>query len=205
MQKQHYSTFGGGQMVIKIKKVATVQMGYSFRSRLEAVEGGAVSVIQMKDLLDDNTVDCDGLVRINMEAMKDHHLAQRGDLVFRSRGHVTTAAVLLEDPGKAVVAAPLLRIRVTKPDKVLPEYLNWYISQRDAQIFLTSRAKGTVQKMISKQAIEDLEVALPSLEKQKAIVEVAVLSAREQALLHTLADKRDQYISTVLMQLAKGE
>ena len=192
-------------MRVKLKKMATVQMGYTFRSRLEASEGGGVAVIQMKDLLDDNTVGCDDLVRISMEAMKDHHLVQRGDLVFRSRGSLTTAAVLLEDPGKAVVAAPLLRIRVTKPDKILPEYLNWYISQRDAQIFLTSRAKGTVQKMISKQALEELVVVLPSLEKQKAIIELASLSAREQALLHTLADKREQYISTVLMQFAKGE
>ncbi len=180
-------------------------MGYSFRSRLETSEGGGIAVIQMKDLLDNNTVGCDGLVRINMEAMKEHHLTQRGDLVFRSRGSLTTAAVLLEDPGKAVVAAPLLRIRVTKKDLVLPEYLNWYISQRDAQIFLTSRAKGTVQKMISKKAIEDLEVALPSLEKQKNIVELAMLIAREKALLHTMADKREQYISTVLMQFAKRE
>ncbi len=192
-------------MRMKIKKLATVQMGYSFRSRLEVSEGGGVAVIQMKDLLDDNTVGCDNLVRINMEAMKEHHLAHRGDLVFRSRGHVTTAAVLLENPGKAVVAAPLLRIRVTKPDTILPEYLNWYISQRDAQIFLTSRAKGTVQKMISKQAIEDLEVALPSLEKQKSIVALATLSAREQTLLHTLSRKREQYIGAVLMRVAKGE
>ena len=189
----------------KLKEITSVRMGYSFRSRLEFSEGGGVAVIQMKDLLDDNTVGCDDLVRIDLDAVKEHQLAQRGDLVFRSRGHVTTAAVLLEDPGKAVVAAPLLRIRVTKPDKILPEYLNWYISQLDAQIFLTSRAKGTVQKMISKQAIEDLEVALPSLEKQKNIVELAMLSAREQTLLHSLADKRDQYISTVLMQFAKGE
>lgn len=190
---------------MKIKNLAAVQMGYSFRSRLEASEGGEVAVIQMKDLLDDNTVGCDDLVRINMEAMKDHHLAQKGDLIFRSRGHTTTAAVLLEDPGKAVVAAPLLRIRVTRPDEVLPEYLNWYISQRDAQIFLTSRAKGTVQKMISKQAIEELEVVLPSLDKQKSIVELATLVARKKTLLHTLADKREQYIGAVLMQFAKGE
>jgi hypothetical protein len=205
VQKQHYSIFGGGRMKIKIKKLATVQMGYSFRSRLEAAEGGSVSVIQMKDLLDDNTVDCDGLMKIDMEAVKEHHLARKGDLVFRSRGHIATSAVLLGDPDNAVVAAPLLRIRVTKPDKVLPEYLNWYISQRDAQVFLTSRAKGTVQKMISKLAIEDLEVALPSLEKQKNIVELATLSAREQTLLHTLADKREQYISTVLMRFVRGE
>lgn len=185
--------------------MATVQMGFSFRSRLEISEDGSVAVIQMKDLHDDNTIDCGGLARISMDGIKEHHLVQRGDLVFRSRGLLATSAILLEDPGKAVVAAPLLRIRVTKPDKVLPEYLNWYISQRDAQIFLTSRAKGTVQKMISKQALEELVVVLPSLEKQKAIIELASLSAREQALLHTLADKREQYISTVLMQFAKGE
>ncbi|MCD6151792.1 MAG: restriction endonuclease subunit S [Deltaproteobacteria bacterium] len=192
-------------MMVKIKKLAKVQMGYSFRSRLEASESGGVAVIQMKDLLDDNTVGCGGLVKIDMETVKKHHLAQKGDLVFRSRGHVTTAAVLLEDPGKAVVAAPLLRIRITKPDRVLPKYLNWYISQRDAQIFLTSRAKGTVQKMISKEAIEELEISLPSLEKQRTIVELASLSAREQNLLQQISEKREQYISTVLMQFAKGE
>ncbi len=180
-------------------------MGYSFRSRLETIEGGRVAVIQMKDLLDDNTVNCDDLVRIDMEGIKDHHLAQRGDLVFRSRGQVNTAAVLLKDPGMAVVAAPLLRIRVTKLEKVLPEYLNWYISQREAQIFLTSRAKGTVQKMISKHAVEELEVVLPSLEQQRSIVEIANLSAREQFLLNTLSIKREQYIGAVLMKVAKGD
>lgn len=191
-------------MKVKIKNIATVQMGYSFRSRLEASTGGDVAVIQMKDLLHNNTVDCGDLMRIDMNAVKEHHLAHKGDLVFRSRGHLTTTAVLLEEPVNTVVAAPLLRIRITKPDKILPEYLNWYISQRDAQVFITSRADGTVQKMISKQVIEDLEVALPPLEQQKNIVELAKLSAREQNLLNTLAEKRDQYISAILMQFAKG-
>lgn len=192
-------------MKLKIKQLATVQMGYSFRSRLEASRSGEIAVIQMKDLLQDNTVGCKNLVKIEMETVKKHHLAQKGDLVFRSRGQITTAAILLEDPGKAVVAAPLLRIRITKPDKILPKYLNWYISQRDAQIFLASRAKGTVQKMISKQTVEDMEVYLPTLEKQQHIVDLAKLSAQERTILGTLSEKRDQYISTLLMHLAKGE
>lgn len=192
-------------MRIKLYELATVQMGYSFRSRLETSEGGKVTVIQMKDLLDNNTVDCDCLDRIDMEAMKEHHLAQIGDLIFRSRGSLSAAAILLEDPGKAVVAAPLLRIRVMNSNKVLPEYLNWYISQRDAQIFLTSRAKGTVLKMISKHAVENLEILLPSIDRQKSIVELATLTAREQTLLHTLADKRKHYVGAVLMGVAKGE
>ncbi len=190
-------------MKVKLKNLATVQMGYSFRSRLEVSPGGDVAVIQMKDLLKDNTVDCGGLMKIDMEAVKEHHLAQTGDLVFRSRGHITTSAILQEDPGKAVVAAPLLRIRVTKIERVLPEYLNWYISQRDAQIFLTSKADGTVQKMISKQTVEELEVSLPSIEQQKNIVELALLSAREQTVLRALTEKRKQYVEIILMQLVK--
>ena len=59
--------------------------------------------------------------------------------------------------------------------------------------------------MISKQAIEDLEVLLPNLEQQKNIVELAMLSAREQNILCTLAEKRKQYTQAVLLQLAKGD
>ena len=59
--------------------------------------------------------------------------------------------------------------------------------------------------MIGKQAIEELEVALPTVERQKAIVELASLISREQALLHLIAEKREQYISTVLMRLAEEE
>lgn len=197
--------FDGELMKIKVKELATVQMGYSFRSRLESAEDGNVAVIQMKDLQDDNTVDCRDLAMVGMDDVKKHHLALRGDLIFRTRGLLTTSAILLEDPGQAVVAAPLLRIRVIEPQAVLPEYLNWYIGQRDAQVFLTSRARGTAQRMIDKQAIEELEIALPTLEKQKAIVELASLIAREQALLHLVAERREQYISTVLMRLAKEE
>ncbi len=192
-------------MKTTLKNLATVQVGYSFRTRLETSDDGDVAVIQMKDLLGDNTVDCNDLVKIDMKTVKEHHIARKGDLVFRSRGHTTTAAILLKNPGKAVIAAPLLRIRVTKPDKILPEYLNWYIDQRDAQSFLNSRARGTTQKMINKQVIEDLEVVLPTLEKQKTIAELAFLSAREQTLLCILADKRERYLSAKLVQLAKGE
>ncbi|MBV5329681.1 MAG: restriction endonuclease subunit S [Chlorobium sp.] len=192
-------------MRVTIKDIATIQLGYSFRSRLEVSKDGEVAVIQMKDLLDDNTVCCDELVKIDMDAVKDHHLARKGDLVFRSRGLVSNAAILLEDPGIAVVAAPLIRIRIAKPDRILPEYLNWYLSQREAQVFLTSRAKGTAQKMISKEVLEDLVVLLPSLEKQKKIVSLASLSVREHTLLCELAEKRKQYISRVLTRFAADE
>jgi len=189
----------------KVKDFVSVQVGYSFRSRIEASMEGNVGVVQMKDLLDDDTVSCDDLVHVVMEDVKEHHLLKKGDLLFRSRGLLSTAAILLEDPGKAVSSAPLLRIRVTKPQKLLPEYLCWFIKQRDAQAFLASRARGSMLKIIGKQAIEELEISLPSLEMQKNIAELALLSHHEQVLLSKLADKRERYIAGLLRQFAKGE
>lgn len=191
-------------MKTKIKQISTVQMGYSFRTGLENVGSGSVAVIQMKDLLPDNTVDCQELAKIDMDNVKDHHLARKGDLVFRSRGQNTTSAILQIDTRKAIVAAPLLRIRIERPDIILPEYLNWYISQSEAQAFLISRAKGSAQKMISKQALEEMEVFIPDIQKQNSIIELADLSKQESLLLKIIAKKRKYYISTVLMKSAKG-
>lgn len=191
-------------MKTKIKQISTVQMGYSFRSGLENVGSGSVAVIQMKDLLSENTVDCRELAKVDMDDVKDHHLARKGDLIFRSRGKISTSAILKVAPGKAVVAAPLLIIRIEKPDIILPEYLNWYIGQSEAQAFLISRAKGSAQKMISKQALEEMEVFIPDIQKQNSIIELADLSKQESLLLKIIAEKRNQYISTVLMKSAKG-
>jgi len=188
---------------VALKDIASIQMGYSFRARLDSLASGAVAVIQMKDLTDQNRVDCNALARVDMEKPKEHHLAKSGDLIFRSRGLASTAAILLDDPGTAVVAAPLLRIRVAD-NVILPEYLNWFIRQAPAQAFLTSHAKGTAQKMISKETLEGLEVFVPSWERQRTIVEITALAEKERHILEKLAAKRHQFISIHLIRLAQG-
>ncbi|PHJ37609.1 restriction endonuclease subunit S [Desulforamulus profundi] len=126
------------------------------------------------------------------------------DLIFRSRGQVTSSAILTDDPGKAVVAAPLLRIRV-KSNFVIPEYLNWFINQEPAQALLASCAEGTALKMINKQALENLDVFIPPIARQRTIITVATYEEEEQFLIKKIASKRRQYIASTLMKLAKGE
>jgi phosphohistidine swiveling domain-containing protein len=188
---------------VLLKDIASVQMGYSFRARLESRDTGTVAVIQMKDLSDDNRVDCTALVKVEMDIPSEHHLVKPGDLIFRSRGLVSTAAIIEKDPGIAVVAAPLLRIRIIN-NNILPEYLKWFISQAPAQIFFDSQAKGTAQKMISKEALERLEVYIPPLDRQRTIITMASLLEKEQQILKMLADKRKQYVSTILIRLTQG-
>lgn len=56
--------------------------------------------------------------------------------------------------------------------------------------------------MISKHAVEEMEIILPPLERQKRIVELAALASTEQRLLKKLAEKRNQYMRGILMQYA---
>ncbi len=192
-------------MKIKLKKLATIQTGYSFRSKVKPDDSGELSVIQMKDLLANNTVSSANLLKVSMPEVKEHHLVQKGDLIFRSRGLVVSSAIVLEDLGSAVVAAPLLKIRIKETSKALPEYINWYLSQRDAQAFFASRATGSSQKMVGKEVVEELKIFLPPLAQQKTIVQLAALSEQEANLLKAISEKKSQYISTLLMQVAKGE
>ncbi len=193
-------------MVVELKDIASVQMGYSFRTGLGfwGEQNGVVGVIQMKDLGEDNVVNCADLMRTGDKGVSERHMVKKGDLVFRSRGLVATAAIVRDDPGQVILASPLLRIRVLRRAQVLPEYLRWYIGQRDAQVYLASRSKGTAQKMISVNAIEHLPVQLPDLAVQQSIVEIAGLAERESVLLRSLMEKRQQFISTRLVSYAGG-
>ena len=176
-------------------------MGLAFRSRIEPEADGTVAVIQMRDLTEDNKLSHRNLVTIKMNGLSERHLVKRRDLIFRSRGQTTTATIVDTEIGLAVVASPLLRIRVTSKH-VLPEYLCWVINQPIAQAFLHSRATGTSMTLIGKSALDALEVPLPDLKTQERIVALADLSNKEQKLMRELAAKKQKLVNGIQMRLA---
>lgn len=188
-------------MKIKLKKLASIQMGHSFRSKLEPDSDGNISVIQMKDLTEDNRLNAQELVQIDMQDLKEHHRVKINDLAFRSRGQTNTAAIIDQQLKDAVIAAPLLRIRVNS-DSILPAYLCWFINQRSSQAALQSKATGTAVRMIGISAIEELEVVVPSLDMQQKIIEIYQLSINEQKLMKALVKKKEVLIDATLRNLA---
>ena len=184
----------------KLKDIALVQMGLSFRSRIEPEADGNVAVIQMRDLTEDNKLDHSNLTTININDINERHLVKYKDLVFRSRGKTTTATIIDEESCQAVVSAPLFLIRVTNKN-VLPEYLCWFINLSSSQAFLHSRATGTAMTMIGKSVLDALEIPLPNLEMQEQIVTLADLLNKEQRLMRDLAEQKEKLVKAIQMQL----
>lgn len=183
-------------------KLVAIQIGHSFRAGVRPDAAGAVGVIQMRDLGDDDLVDLASLVRVSM-GVRPGEQVREGDIIFRSRGDRSTCAIVTGEPGCAVVAAPLLRLRVTD-SRLLPAYLNWFINQPPAQEHFARHAEGSNVKMISKSVLEDLDVELPSIERQRDIVELAGLSARQRILSGDIESLRSRLLSDVMMNYAKG-
>jgi hypothetical protein len=181
-------------------QVASIRMGYPFRSRLEHEATGAIAVVQMKDIDDASLLHVDDAVRVNLLDFNEHHLIRQGDLVFRSRGRTNSVALVSADVGPAVLAAPMLLIR---PIEVLPAYLLWYINLPAVQATLAAQAEGTSVRMISKAALEQLVIAVPPLETQRRIVEIGQLASREARITTELMDRRKALIDGILMHKAQ--
>jgi hypothetical protein len=177
-------------------------MGYSFRSRLEPDAAGAVAVIQMKDIDDSNLVHVKGLAHVQLPDLKDRHLVQPGDLLFRSRGITNSAALVGADLGRAVLAAPMLLIRPIVA-VIDPAYLQWFINHPTTQACLASQAAGTAVKMISTSALSTLSIDVPPLGTQRHIVETARLAARESGLLDRLKERRKALLDSQLLHRAQ--
>lgn len=176
-------------------------MGFPFRSRLEPDTSGSIRVVQMKDIDEDNILHVENAVRVRLPDLKVHHLIKAGDLVFRSRGQTNSVALVVTDIGPAVLAAPMLLIR---PAKVLPAYLLWYINLPATQAFLAAQSEGTSVRMISKAALETLELPVPDRRRQQSIIEMAELARSEQRLLRMIAEARRRLTDGLLVRYAEN-
>jgi restriction endonuclease S subunit len=189
---------------VKLKDIVSIRTGYAFRGKVERDPGGTVGVIQMKDIDNYNCLDLNDVYKVQIEDLDKRHLLRQNDILFRSRGVSNTAALVEPEVGQTVASAPLTVIRV-KSRQANPAYVTWYINQPQGQEQIKRLSEGTSLLMVSKAALEILEIDLPPLDKQKAIVEMAALSQREQQLMNNLARKRKAFVDAVLIRQAKAE
>lgn len=186
---------------MRLGDLADIQLGYPFRSRLEPELGGDVLVVQMKDIDDANRLQLAEAVRLPLPKRGDHHLLKPGDLLLRSRGRNYGVALTPEGLPRAILAAPMVRIR-PNTSKAMPAYLHWYLNAPGGQAQITAMAAGTSVLMISVEELKNLEVPLPSMERQAAIADLAQLANQEHHLLSEIAGLRQRLTTHILMNEA---
>jgi hypothetical protein len=197
----------------KLNNIAEIRNGYQFRGSVKPVKAksagddtsrmrpGVVRVIQIKDVDNDRRLQTDDLVAVHFDGDTEKYQAREGDVLFLSRGHRLFATAITE-PLQATVVTGYFYILRLKTDRVQPGYLAWYINQPPFQTVLRTFMKGTQQPLVSRKDIEDLEVEIPSLSVQEAIVALDDLRVVDRQLSAVLLEKRSLLIQTISMQAA---
>ncbi|MEN9864654.1 MAG: hypothetical protein RL748_244 [Pseudomonadota bacterium] len=180
-------------------------MGYTYRGSLKDCTEGNTAIIQMKDASAAGVEQVDQFARAQLADFKAHYLLRPGDLIFRSRGLTNTCALITKPLARTICIAPLMFIRVNRPDLISPAYLHWYINLPDTQQTIATFARGEVVRMISTTAMGTLEVLLPPLVRQQEIIAVTETARQIAALEAELIVKRKQYSEQALLRYARGE
>lgn len=134
-----------------------------------------------------------------------HHLLQDGDVLFAAKGAKNFAAVYETHNGPCVASSTFLVIRI-KPEvkhDLRPKFLAWYINHPNTQLWLKSKAIGSALPSISKGALSEMEITIPTLEKQHIITKLNSLRKLENNIQKQLLDLREQYIQQLLLTSLK--
>ena len=202
-------------MKAKLKQIAEIRNGYQFRGKVESIDlkaehgaasrlpPGIVRVIQIKDIDDDWRLQANELVAVQLDRDSEKYLAQQGDVLFLGRGHRLFATTIAEPLCDTVATGYFFIVRLTT-DNVRPRYLAWYINQPPFQAALRMFMKGTHQPLVSRRDIEDLQIEIPPLATQDAIVAMDDLRVREQHLLQAIRKKQSQLIQAISMRAVRS-
>jgi restriction endonuclease S subunit len=134
------------------------------------------------------------------EGISEKHLLKEGDVLFAAKGTKNFAAVFENHNEPSVASTSFFVIRPADK-KVLPQYLAWFLNNHTTQTLLKGQAIGTSIPSISKHVLENLEMTVPSIETQKAILQITKLRNNEKLLKQKIEFLKDQFLNQQLLKV----
>jgi restriction endonuclease S subunit len=135
-------------------------------------------------------------------SISEKHLLKDGDVLFAAKGTKNFAAVY-ESQNPAAVASTSFFVLRPSNDNILPEYLSWFLNHPETQKLIKDKARGTAIPSIRKTALEDLEILIPSLEKQRTVIQLSALVQKENELRISILQQRKQLIEQQIINAIK--
>jgi restriction endonuclease S subunit len=136
------------------------------------------------------------------DRISEKHLLKDGDVLFAAKGTKNFAAVFENHNVPAVASTSFFVIRPTDK-KLLPHYLAWVLNSHTIQALLKGQAIGTSIPSISKQVLENLEITVPNIEIQKAILQITKLRHKEKWLKQEIETLREKQIQQQIINAIK--
>jgi restriction endonuclease S subunit len=184
-----------------LKHIASIQTGVFARP----VKEGQIVYLQSKHFTENGILKSTLYPDLKTENISEKHLLQNGDIIFAAKGTKNFAALYESKNQPAVASTSFFVIRLNEEfhDKILPEYLTWYLNLESSQHFLKSQAVGSSIVSISKSVIDELELSIPDLNTQKAIMTISQLRNSERKIQMQIDLLREKQIQQQILNALK--
>ncbi len=190
--------------IMRLKELAKIQSGYISRGKIEHRADGSHFLLQARDVDADRlTYQTADMNRFNPSLSGKDRMLKPGDLLFMARGPRNYSVLIREIPDRVLAAACFFIIRVTS-EKILPDYLFWYLNQEPVDRYLRQHSgRGVHMPVVRRSVLENIHIPVPPAEVQGRVANLNSLLQKEIELISKLAEKRREMITTACMQAVR--
>lgn len=165
---------------------------------------GTCYLIQTKDISLDGNIESGCLARIVPEGHPERYYLEPGDILFRLRGPIFSAAIFAETWNLPVIATNQTAVIRCNRKKVSPYYLQWYINSSFGQRYFGGMSEGTNINKVTAKIVSEMPLDLPSLEQQSLIENIHKnWLAQKEAHKHLITNG-DIYFDQICAKIHRG-
>lgn len=190
--------------MINLTQVCGISSGYPFWGKIEESNESNVKVVQMKDVSLDNPINWSECLTVELNGRRAPDYLRSGDILFVARGNRNYAVKIDEIPdGIQAVASPHFFVIGVQDTSLTPDFLTWFLNQTPCQNYFEQNAEGTMAKSIRRSVLEQTPIAIPSLQKQAAIVKLHKSHIQHNYVIQQLLANSNQMMSAIATDLMK--
>lgn len=169
-----------------------------FGVHAKGLKKGPFALVQSSAITAEGTIEHAYMDRTDpaLVKFKEEDLLRKDDVLLIGKGSTSTAAMW---PGTSeyTLASGMLFVIRPNVNNVLPAYLAAYLNSRPAQAQMAAMRKVGTVPVLSRSALDQLEIPVPSLEDQRKLIRLADAAQRAKLHLNELTDAYTQLIDAV--------
>ena len=186
---------------MELTKLAAVKTGLVL-SRKEAKttdKSWEYRQLNLKAVNEDGTINIDETIPFYAsEELSPNYLTQVGDIVVKT-SEPYTAAYITEEYAGLVIPSHFVVVRVDEAT-TLPQYIAWYLNKDRIKKAFRMSCTGTL-KQIKPSMVGETDIKLPTLERQRQVVELYDISQQEITLLKRQIRQKKLFYKVLINKL----
>ncbi|MDO4713068.1 MAG: restriction endonuclease subunit S [Candidatus Saccharibacteria bacterium] len=157
--------------------VVDIVKGISYRSSDYSNSEKGIAFVNLKSVARGGGYNPDG-IKYYAGQIKANQYVEAGDILIantdltQNREIIGSPIIMPNIDRTACFSLDLSKIVIKKPDVIYPKYLFYYLKSPLAREFMLAHSNGSTVMHLSIKSVPNMEIKIPSIEKQKKIADI---------------------------------